>query len=155
MKAKVPWSARRIGLPLALALCLPGCGLLATGAPQAQDGNAGHQESFMRDIALPPDAGIRQEQSLILGEGEEWFGRVSASLALKPGEALRHFRESMGRLGWRASSVVQGKAAILSLVKGERAAVVEIEAGLLGGSEVRITVSPRMRDQEDGGQAKK
>lgn len=147
-------AARLFVLPLAFAFALCGCGPLkmpnSLQAPETVP-----REFLPDDIQLPAKARLRKEHCLILGEGDEWFGRIAASTPLGPGEVLQHFRESMGQAGWRAVSLVRSGSTILSLTKGGRAAVVEIEAGLLGGSEVRITVSPQVKTERGGGSSEK
>jgi hypothetical protein len=93
---------------------------------------------------LPPTAVIKAEQSLIIGAGDQWVGRVVADVGRDSEGTFRFFLESYPGQGWTLISSVRGRTSLLVFTKQDRTAVVELtEGGLMGSALVTVTVSPR------------
>lgn len=95
------------------------------------------------DLPIPASTSIKPERSLILGSGDSWLGRMSLDVKLNSTQTFAFYQEQMPAYGWQEVTAVQGKSSILTYVRGERAATVEVAPGALGGSTVSVTVSPR------------
>ncbi len=94
--------------------------------------------------ALPPGASFRPENSLIIGAGEQWVGRVVADVGRDVEAAFRFFIDTYPAQGWTLISSVRGKASLLVFTKQDRTATVELsEGGMMGGGSLVLTVSPR------------
>lgn len=102
---------------------------------------AGYQP--VSDLPIPSGTSIKPERSLILGSGDAWLGRMSLDVKLNATQTFAFYQEQMPAYGWQEVTAVQGKTGILTYLRGERAATVEVEPGTLGGSSVSVTVSPR------------
>ncbi len=94
--------------------------------------------------ALPPGATLKPEGSLIIGSGEQWVGRVVATLGKDIDAAIRFFVDGYQSQGWTLISSVRGKASLLVFTKQDRTATVELtEGGLMTGGTLILTVAPR------------
>lgn len=94
--------------------------------------------------ALPPGAKIKGEQSLIIGAGEQWVGRVVADVGRDADATLRFYLETYPAQGWTLVSAVRSKNSLMVFTKQDRTATVEVaDSGMLGSGSVTLTVSPR------------
>jgi hypothetical protein len=95
---------------------------------------------------LPPGARILHEQSLVIGTGENWVGRVVMDSARDTTSAYSYFLENYPSQGWTLLSAIRAKSSVLVFNKGERNVTIEIQEGnpLAGGSAmVILTLAPR------------
>ena len=60
-------------------------------------------------MPLPPGAVIRGDQSLIIGSGDNWVGRVVLDVGRDFDAAYRFFLEAYPAQGWTVVSSVRGK----------------------------------------------
>jgi len=94
--------------------------------------------------ALPPGAKLLTEQTLVLGSGENWVGRVNLDIGKDSETAYRYFAQEYPKQGWSLLSSNRGQVSLLIFVKDTRTASIQITENtvLLPGKAV-ITVSPR------------
>lgn len=93
---------------------------------------------------LPPGATMKPELSLIIGSGDQWVGRVVATVGKDIDAAIRFFIDTYQGQGWTLISSVRGKSSLLVFTKQDRTATVElVEGGLMSGGTVTLTVAPR------------
>ena len=108
---------------------------------EAQVPNA---NQFLGQLSLPTGARLLSDQSLIIGSGDNWVGRVVLDVGRNPDAAYAFFLQTYPAQGWTVVSAVRGKASLLVLTRQERTATVElIDGGLLGNSQVILTMAPR------------
>jgi len=94
--------------------------------------------------ALPPGAKILTEQTLVLGSGESWVGRVNLDIGKDSETAYRYFVEQYPKQGWTLLSSNRGQVSLLIFMKDARTASIQItENSVLLPGKVVITVSPR------------
>ena len=94
--------------------------------------------------ALPPGATIKTENSLIIGSGEQWVGRVVADVGKDSEAAYRYFMDAYPSQGWTLITTVRGKTSLMVFTKQDRTATIEMaEGNVLGGALVTLTVAPR------------
>ncbi len=94
--------------------------------------------------ALPPGAVIKTENSLIIGSGEQWVGRVVADVGKDSEAAYRYFMDTYPAQGWTLITTVRGKTSLMVFTKQDRTATIEMaEGGVLGGAQATLTVAPR------------
>ncbi len=98
-------------------------------------------DALIDDLPLPPDAKIRKRESVILGSGLGWGGRIGIDDPLTPAETLLFFRDAVVQSGWVLSSSTVGNSIIMVFEKPDRIATVEIYKGPVFGSETDITIS--------------
>jgi hypothetical protein len=93
---------------------------------------------------LPPGATMKPELSLIIGSGDQWVGRVVATVGKDIDAAIRFFIDTYQGQGWTLISSVRGKSSLLVFTRQDRTATVElVEGGLMSGGTVTLTVAPR------------
>ena len=99
---------------------------------------------LLGQLALPPGAIIRGEQSLIIGAGDNWVGRVVMDVGKDMDAAYRYFLESYPAQGWAVVSAVRGKTSLVVMTRQERTATIEMAEGGWGSSgTVTLTMAPR------------
>ena len=104
------------------------------------------QQQLLGDMPLLQGSKISNEQSLILGGGPQWTGRIVIVSPQGPTDTFSFFRDQFPRAGWTGISSIKAKTSILVFAKGDRTVTVEInEAGTFqsGGSLVSLTAAPK------------
>ncbi|MFN3571500.1 MAG: hypothetical protein ACK4VX_14555 [Polaromonas sp.] len=121
-------------------------------APVASDstvsGNIAKQ--LAGDVPLPQGAVIRQQDTLVMGTGAAWTGRLSLAVSGEPQTVFAYFRDSMPGAGWTLTSSSFSKLSLLTFTKAERVATVQMQGSNFGGNEVLITVAPAVRAAAPG-----
>ncbi|MDO8385912.1 MAG: hypothetical protein Q7T13_05850 [Polaromonas sp.] len=121
-------------------------------APVASDstvsGNVAKQ--LAGDVPLPQGAVIRQQDTLVMGTGAAWTGRLSLAVSGEPQTVFAYFRDSMPGAGWTLTSSSFSKLSLLTFTKAERVATVQMQGSNFGGNEVLIPVAPAVRAAAPG-----
>ena len=133
-------------LVLSATALMLGCSSMGN-APVASDstvsGNIAKQ--LAGDVPLPQGAVIRQQDTLVMGAGASWTGRLSLTTGGEPQSVYAYFRDSMPGAGWTLTSSSFSRFSLLTFTKAERMATVQMQASNFGGNEVLITVAPAIR----------
>jgi hypothetical protein len=107
------------------------------------DGQVQNPLQLLGQMPLPPGAMIRVDQSLIIGAGDNWVGRVVLDAGRDFDAAYRFFLETYPANGWTVVSSVRGKNSFMVMTRQERTATFElVDGGMMGGS-VSLTMAPR------------
>ena len=136
-------------LPVAvstLLLTLVACANMPMGAGRTSSSVDMSGADLLGQTQLPPGARILHEQSLVIGTGENWVGRVVMDSARDTTSAYSYFLDNYPNLGWTLLSAVRAKSSVLVFTKGERNVTIEIQEGnpLSGGAAlVILTLAPR------------
>mgnify|MGYP001571638402 CR=1 FL=1 len=96
-------------------------------------------------IALPQGYDVVDRETLILGEGERWTGRLVYEVYSSPEEMFDFVRRQMPQLGWTEVSVVRAKNSVLtysSAGTGRFATIEIVPDWILWGSTVRMIMAP-------------
>jgi hypothetical protein len=107
------------------------------------DGKLQNPVQLLGQLPLPPGAVIRADQSLIIGAGDNWVGRVMLDVGRDVDAAYRYFLETYPAQGWTVVSAVRGKNSFLVMTRQERTATFEMVDGGMMGSSVSLTMAPR------------
>ncbi len=128
-----------------LAAGLSGCANTgsSTSVAVGPDGKVQNPVQLLGQLPLPPGAAIRAEQSLIIGAGDNWVGRVVLDVGRDFDAAYRFFLETYPAQGWTVVSAVRGKNSFLVMTRQERTATFERVDGGMMGSSVSLTMAPR------------
>jgi len=130
-------------LLLSTFILLAGCATTSGNSAGTSSGN-GTMNDLIVNAQLPAGAKINHSQSLIMGSGENWVGRVVLELDQNPNAAYNFFLEQYPQQGWTLVSAVRGKTSLLVFTKADRSATVELnEGGVMGGSLATLTVTPK------------
>ncbi len=97
------------------------------------------------DVPLPPGATIRQQETLVMGAGNTWLGRMSLSVSGEPQSVFAYFRDGLPGSGWTLTSSSFAKLSLLTFTKADRVANVQIQNSSFGNNDVLITVAPMVR----------
>ena len=97
------------------------------------------------DVPLPQGAVIKQQESLVMGSGTAWTGRLSVTVAGEPQQVFAWFRDGLPGAGWTLTSSSFSKLSLLTFTKADRIANVQMQAGSFGANDVLITVAPAVK----------
>ncbi|MFZ9154440.1 MAG: hypothetical protein ACO202_07030, partial [Polynucleobacter sp.] len=103
------------------------------------------QSQLLGDMPLPAGAKIMGSDSLIIGRGDGWVGRVNISALQGATDVYAFFQSEYPKAGWTTVTATKAKTSFLVFTKGERTCAVEINEGSLTGpkSIITITSSPK------------
>jgi hypothetical protein len=128
-----------------LLLLLGGCATSGDSPTGTPDEVNQIQAQLLGDMPLPAGARIMGTDSLIIGRGDNWVGRVVLNGLQSPTDIYAFFQVEYPKAGWTTVTAVKSKTSILVFTKGERTSTVEINEGSLTGpkSIIIITASPK------------
>ena len=104
---------------------------------------------LFNQMPLPKDARISPDKSLILGQGDNWAGRIELSSSMEPLEASAFFTSEYPKHGWQLISSTKAKLSILVFTGSTRTLTLEITEGgpLAAKSMIVMTVAPKVQNQ--------
>jgi len=132
-----------------LALCLTVLLAACASSGDSPTGTASEvqeiQTQLLGDMPLPAASKIVGSDSLIIGRGDSWVGRVMLSGVQTPTDIYAFFQSEYPRAGWTTVSAVKSKTSTLVFTKGDRTATVELSEGSFLGPKtiIIITSSPK------------
>jgi hypothetical protein len=103
------------------------------------------QSQLLGDMPLPAASKMIGSDSLIIGRGDNWVGRVVLSGVQTPTDIYAFFQAEYPKAGWTTVSAVKSKTSILVFTKGDRTSTVELNEGPFTGPKtiITITASPK------------
>jgi hypothetical protein len=103
------------------------------------------QSQLLGDMPLPAASKMIGSDSLIIGRGDNWVGRVVLSGVQTPTDIYAFFQAEYPKAGWTTVSAVKSKTSILVFTKGDRTSTVELSEGSFAGPKtiITITASPK------------
>lgn len=131
----------RAAIAFTFAVLACGCATTTEPPPAAapQQGSA-----LLGQTQLPPGAKVRNDESFVMGSGDDWLGRLVLETTQDTASAYQYFLDGYPRQGWTLLSATRAKTSLLVFTRQERTATVEIaEAGFGRGTLVTLTVSPK------------
>ncbi len=144
-----------------LLLALLGAAVLGTAGCGSLPGSGTTREvtdpaRFLPDVPLPEGTKIDLERTLILGSAADWTGRVAGTTPLGEEDLIRHFREQLGKGGWKLVTIARSKSSLMTFTNAPRAATIEVSpAGGFGGSSAfTVVVSPQVSGATGPAQAR-
>ena len=104
---------------------------------------------LFNQMPLPKDARISPDKSLILGEGDNWAGRIELSSSMEPLGASAFFVTEYPKNGWQLISSTKARLSILVFTSSTRTLTLEITEGgpLAARSMIVMTVAPKVQNQ--------
>ncbi|CAM3746156.1 hypothetical protein [Polynucleobacter arcticus] len=99
------------------------------------------QSQLLGDMPLPAASRIIGSDSLIIGRGDNWVGRVVLSGVQTPTDIYAFFQAEYPKAGWTTVSAVKSKTSILVFTKGDRTSTVELNEGAFTGPKTLITIT--------------
>lgn len=132
---------------LIVGLTLAGCSrgtMLPANSSQSDDQPMNFQ--LVTDIPIPTGATMDNDRSLILSDRDRWTGRVVMTLSNPPNEVTSFFQVQMPNFGWQPMMSVTSEMSVLTYLRGDRAATVQVERRTVYGTMVSVTVAPKQAD---------
>jgi hypothetical protein len=128
-------------LPLVAALA--GCnGSPLSPVSTPTDGSAAAPSfSQFSDIPIPAKASMNVDQTLLIGHGNEWVGRLVYTTRSSAGEIYDLYESGMPAFGWQEITSVRASISVQTWQRGDRFATVQTRDTTLG-EETIITVAP-------------
>lgn len=127
--------AKLLSISLALSL-------LAACSTTQESTSATSTEAMVGSI-LPNGSKIVNAQSLIMGSGDNWVGRMVLEVKQDSAAVYNFFLDNYPAQGWTLVSAVRGKTSLLVFTKADRSATVEISDATLSGASAVLTISPK------------
>lgn len=125
-------------------ITLSGCASNSTQTGNNESSVDSAQSKLLGDMPLPPGSKIDSNNSLILGSGVAWTGRLSINSPINSIQSSVFFRDEFPKAGWTLVSSTTSKKSILVFLKNDRSVTIEIEDGFLGNSStLMLTVAPK------------
>ena len=112
-------------LVLFVSLCalVSGC---TTSEQRRQEDTRLIVEYALSDFPIPQQSQISEDQTVILGSGNKWSGKVTFIVGMSPQELVKFYNESTPQVGWEMTTSTISDGVILSFQKANRFATVEI-----------------------------
>lgn len=113
-------------------------------AQQQQLGIPPTDAALLGSLPIPPGAKIIADQSLIIGSGDTWVGRLSLDVGRDVTGAYQYFLDAFQGQGWTLQSAVRSKNSLLVFTRSGRSATIEFQdtPRLVGGTTVTLTMAP-------------
>lgn len=131
-----------------LGACSQGS-ILSSNASEPEIGPDGQvaapEKSFNRfpDIPIPTNATMDSKRTLVFGSNEDWYGQLGLSAKHGGDDMFDFYKQELPGFGWEEITSVRAPVSVLTYMRGERIASIQIETGNITGSKVTFTVSPR------------
>lgn len=113
------------------------------------------QTQLLGDMPLPAASKIIGSDSLIIGRGDNWVGRVVLSGVQSPTDIYAFFQSEYPKAGWTTVSAVKSKTSILVFTKGDRTSTIELNEGSFAGPKTLITITASPKNANVVAPAKK
>ena len=101
-----------------LILLLGGCATSGDSPTGTPDEVNQIQAQLLGDMPLPAGARIMGTDSLIIGRGDNWVGRVVLNGLQSPTDIYAFFQAEYPKAGWTTVTAVKSKTSILVFTKG-------------------------------------
>ncbi len=130
--------ATRIAAALLVVLFgLTGCSTNDAGGKQTDT-----QLTQLTDVPLPAGYSLDHSDTFLLGEGDQWSGRLVYKINSSADEMFNFIRRQMPVLGWKEVSVYRAPISVLTFTRGNRVATIRISRGTFYGATVDMVVAP-------------
>jgi len=138
------------------ALLLTGCESFANSSTPAAEAVSGYDATGVEppkelllelgdaigDIRFPDGLSVDEKRSIILGAGENTFGKILGTVRTDSQLVVKFFKDNMPGEGWGLISEFQADDTTLVYDKPTRVAVVIVERSNRF-TKIRVTVTPR------------
>ena len=101
-------------------------------------------------IPMPPNNALDLDRTVIVGDGNDWLGRIFFSAPMSVDQTIEFYRRDMPHFGWTELAVTRSDTSVLAYQEGGRLATIELTPAPNGGTtRVEFWVNPlRARDRQ-------
>ncbi len=114
----------------------------ATGTPEKASAPTAQMVTFS-DIPVPGGAEVDTDNSIILGAGDSWTGRVLLESSDVPASAFEFYRQEMQGYGWEEVTAIRAATSVLTYAREDRIAIIQISKSPTGATSISVTMSPK------------
>ena len=129
---------------LALGAC---SGLVSTlVSPEASTSDENPtRASFARfpDLPMPVKVELNMARTLVFGTNDSWIGRLVISASHSSNDMFDFYKQEMSGFDWQEITSVRSDTSVMTYIRDERVATIQISRAPLSGAKVTITVSPK------------
>ena len=100
-----------------------------------------------QDIPIPDDSTMDVEKTLLLGEKQNWIGRLFLNTPLQPEEVFNFFKLNLVKYDWEEITSVRSSISVLTYSLNERIMTIQIAPisySTRNASTVNIVMSPKI-----------
>jgi len=145
-----------LALPiLVIPLALTGCtkkGVLSPGGTGMEE-KTEIKSSYNRfpDLPMPVNAELMTDEILVFGTNDTWIGRIVIKTGHAVNDMFDFYKQEMPGFGWREITSIRAAISVLTYIRAERVATLQVQEAGLSGSKVLISVSPQGAEVIGGG----
>jgi hypothetical protein len=104
-------------------------------------------------IPMPPNNLLDLDRTVVVGDGNDWLGRVFFSTPMTVEQAIEFYRQDMPQYGWTELAVTQSDTSVLAYQMGDRMATIELTPHPAAGTQVQFWINPlRPRARQEAAQ---
>ena len=100
-----------------------------------------------QDIPIPDDSTMNVDKTLLLGEKQNWIGRLYLNSPLQPEEVFNFFKLNLTKFDWEEITSVRSTISVLTYSLNERIMTIQIAPvsySTKNSSTVDIVMSPKI-----------
>jgi len=141
---------------LCLSLFLPiftGCSSIGNHTirnPQNYDERNQSIADLLGDMPIPNGAKIINENSMIIGRGVGWVGRVHLEGLQGPNDIYSFFLTDFPKSGWTTMSATKSRTGTIVFTKENRTCTIEVLEGSFMGPKTLITITASPKNLING-----
>ena len=130
---------------LALGACSGQMSSIVSPDGSKDDGKTPSQASFARfpDLPMPVKAELDMAKTLVFGSNDSWIGRLVISSSHTSNDMFDFYKQEMSGFDWQEITSVRSDTSVMTYIRDERVATIQITRATLSGAKVTITVSPK------------
>lgn len=129
-------------LTLAAGLVLAGCSTSPLSPNAKSDGTVSSPSfSQFTDLPVPAKATMDVDQTLLLGNGESWTGRLVYTSWTNASGLYDFYKSEMPGFGWQEITSVRASISVQTWIRDSRVCTIQIRDSTLG-TEVIVTMAP-------------
>ena len=98
--------------------------------------------ALVGSLPIPSGAKILSNESVIIGSGDNWVGRLTLNVGRDVAGTYNYFLDSFQQQGWTLQSAVRSKTSLLVFTRAGRSATIEFQPDrIFDGALVTITMA--------------
>jgi hypothetical protein len=142
------------------ALCLPiilpifiGCSSISNQTirnSQKYDERNQSIADLLGDMPIPNGAEIINKNSMIIGRGVGWVGRVHLEALQSPNDVYSFFLTDFPKNGWTTMSATKSRTGVIVFTKENRTCTIEVMEGSFLGPKTLVTITASPKNSING-----
>jgi hypothetical protein len=139
MKKKLIYICFCLAIPLLVGCSSSGFSVFSDKSSNFDESNQMNAD-LLGDMPLPNGAKILPQNSINIGKGVGWVGRVNVAALQNSNDIYSFFLTDIPKSGWTILSSTKSKTSVIFAIKGDRTCTIEISEGSLTGPKTLISI---------------